>query len=128
MKIINYNKSYLFWLKYIDDQWWENYNIDGLTIRLVVDDDNIPTGFYALRINSNLEILHLHVQEKYRNRGYGSLLHRDILRIAKNSSITIIRITIPEDNIYIPWLQSWGYRAVSLKRGKKDWYLFEKYL
>jgi ribosomal protein S18 acetylase RimI-like enzyme len=123
--------------------WWENSWADLGDLKVRVLENNTLerhsfgvigfSSYQVITVNNKAIALHIHklcVAKQYRNKGHGSTLHRDLLRVAQQQKIKQLFMVVHEENNNIPWLQSWGWNAVSVRSNLypdgRDGYVFER--
>ena len=96
----------------------EKYNpiINDYTFILgfMLDDKYVGFLIYQL-LYENAEVIDIFVLEKYRNRGIGTLLLKEMM---KDSNIKNITLEVKKDNKYAIMLyNSLGFKEVSVRKG-----------
>lgn len=84
-------------------------------------------GFYAL---SKDHVKRFCVHPDYRKHGTGTLLHEDLIKIARQHGHKRIIMLIHEESEAVSWFRNhWGWEGVGVKRdafGNRDGYIMER--
>lgn len=136
MSIVNYKtpykeicydidvKSYSWpWLP----EGWDQLN--GYIIRVKLLDGHV-VGFYSFQvIEGDIIISKFCVHPHCRNNGIGTELHEDLVRFAIKYSKKKLKMTIHEENEFIPFMIKRKWKAIGMMRehfpDSRDGYTFE---
>lgn len=149
MSILNAAAKWLPYIKDIDiksnewpwdDETWETAN--KYIVRSYIEDIFSPDssiiirteirGFFVCKIIPNaVLILKLAVHPNAKNRGVGTALLMDVIRIAQRRKLKMVCVTIHEENTSgIKWISEKGFKGAEIVRATypdgRDGYTFYK--
>ena len=91
----------------------------------------IEHGFYAFTINTeDFKIIRFCVHPDYRGLGIGTMLHFDLLKLARQHEKKKLVMVVHEESNGLKWMvDCWGWEAVGIKKDYfkgRDGYIMER--
>lgn len=106
-------------------------DIQGYVFRVLMTD--VPRGYLAFKVKDKrtLMVVKLCVHPSWRGKGFGSGLHKELLRCSRVNNYSKLTMVVHEENeVGIEFLSARGWRAVSIEKhifpDGSDGYLFER--